>query len=77
MPTRMVMIYILYLPVAKLDAMVVNLDVRCEEVAHFTSKSATSYPEMCHFFDENLKLCNEKIKVWNEKVKEFLFYISL
>ena len=59
-------------PVAKLDAMVENFEVRCEKVAHFRVKSATFYPEKCHFFDENLKLCNEKIKVWNEKVKEFL-----
>jgi hypothetical protein len=37
----MVMIYILYLPVAKLDAMVANLDVRCEKVRFITLKNPT------------------------------------
>ena len=41
MPNRMVMIYILYLLVAKLDAMVVNLDVKSEKVALFEVKCAT------------------------------------
>ena len=41
MPNRMVMIYILYLPVEKLDAMVAKLDVGCEKVALFEVKCAT------------------------------------
>lgn len=79
MPNRMVMIYILYLPVEKLDTMVVNLDVKSEKVALFEVECGTFYFKKCHFlpkiwhiFDENLKVCNDNLKDCDEKVKEFL-----
>ena len=53
--------------VAKLDAMVVNLDVKSEKVRLFDVKSRIYYPEKSDFFDENLKLCNEKIKEFYPK----------
>ncbi len=63
MPNRMVMIYILYLPVAKLDAMVEKLEVRCEKECPFRVKRVSFWGKKTLFFDENLKLCNKKIKV--------------
>ena len=77
MPNRMVMIYILYLPVAKLDAMVVNLDVKSEKVPHFRVKKCHFLPKIWHIFDENLKVCNDNLKDCDEKVKEFCLIRTL